>query len=151
MKVKIRLSLLAALAVALAPGADRAGGADEKDKTKEKVVKTKSGLKYVDLKTGTGPAAKRGDTVFIHFTGRLENGKEFDNSKGKQPYKFRLAPLGGAIRGMIEGVTGMKKRGKRKLIIPPELGYGDQGKGPIPANSTLIFEVELVKIQKGED
>jgi peptidylprolyl isomerase len=106
-----------------------------------------SGLKYVDLKEGTGATARRESFVTVHYTGWLENGKKFDSSLDrKQPFSF---PLGGGrvIKGWDEGVAGMKVGGKRKLIIPPQLGYGARGAGGvIPPNATLIFEVELLKV-----
>jgi FKBP-type peptidyl-prolyl cis-trans isomerase len=141
------LCVLAAVALGLAPGTVRA--ADEKDKAKEKVVTTKSGLKYVDQKVGTGPAAMKGNLVTVHYTLWLENGKKIQSSKGKEPLRFTIG--GRVIKGWNEGVPGMKKGGKRKLIIPPELAYGDREVGPIPANSTLVFEIEMLKIEKEED
>ena len=117
---------------------------------KGKVVTTKSGLKYQDLKAGKGAVARSGDTVTVHYTGWLKNGKKFDSSKDRdRPFTFKLG-AGKVIKGWDEGVAGMKVGGKRKLIIPPELGYGnrDVGCGLIPANSTLIFEVELLKVEK---
>jgi FKBP-type peptidyl-prolyl cis-trans isomerase FkpA len=121
----------------------------DKDKKEEKKeVTTKSGLKYTDLKEGEGTAAKSGDTVEVHYTGWLTDGKKFDSSLDrKQPFSFKLG-AGRVIKGWDEGVAGMKVGGKRKLTIPPELGYGAQGAGGvIPPNATLIFEVELLKIK----
>ena len=109
-------------------------------------VTTPSGLKYEDIKVGTGDAAAPGQSVSVHYTGTLTDGKKFDSSKDRgQPFEF---PLGGGkvIRGWDEGVQGMKVGGVRKLTIPPELGYGARGAGGvIPPNATLIFEVELLK------
>jgi FKBP-type peptidyl-prolyl cis-trans isomerase FkpA len=108
---------------------------------------TASGLKYEDVKVGTGDAAEAGKTVSVHYTGWLTDGKKFDSSKDRgQPFEF---PLGGGrvIKGWDEGVKGMKVGGVRKLTIPPELGYGARGAGgAIPPNSTLVFEVELLKV-----
>ncbi len=123
------------------------GSAQEK-KEKKKVVTTKSGLKYEDLKEGTGAQAKKGDTVEVHYTGWLTNGKKFDSSLDRnEPFSFQLG-AGRVIKGWDEGVAGMKVGGKRKLMIPPELGYGARGAGNvIPPNAELIFEVELLKIK----
>src|SRR5262249_33882779 len=115
---------------------------------KGKVVTTKSGLKYEDLKVGTGTEAKKGDEVEVHYTGWLaSDGKKFDSSLDrKKPFRFKLG-AGKVIKGWDEGVAGMKVGGKRKLTIPPELGYGKEGAGDvIPADATLIFEVELLKV-----
>lgn len=108
-----------------------------------------SGLKYEDVKVGTGDTAEAGKTVTVHYTGWLTNGTKFDSSKDRgQPFDF---PLGGGrvIRGWDEGVQGMKVGGVRKLTIPSELGYGARGAGGvIPPNATLVFEVELLKVGK---
>lgn len=107
-------------------------------------VATPSGLKYIDLVEGTGPTPQPGQQLSVHYTGTLENGTEFDSSYRKgQPMEFRFAvqPM---IKGWDEGLKTMKVGGKRKLIVPPSLGYGAQGKPDIPPNSTLIFEVELL-------
>jgi FKBP-type peptidyl-prolyl cis-trans isomerase len=118
------------------------------DKKEEKVITTKSGLKYIELKEGEGAAAKAGDTVSVHYTGWLKDGKKFDSSLDrKQPFEFELGK-GRVIKGWDEGVAGMKPGGKRKLIIPPELAYGKRGApGAIPPDAELTFEVELLKIK----
>jgi FKBP-type peptidyl-prolyl cis-trans isomerase len=110
---------------------------------------TPSGLKYEDLQAGTGDAAKAGDTVDVHYTGWLTNGNKFDSSVDRgQPFSFKLG-AGMVIKGWDEGVAGMKVGGKRKLTIPPALGYGARGAGGvIPPNAELIFDVELLKIRK---
>lgn len=115
----------------------------------KKEVTTDSGLKYVDLKEGDGAVPKKGEWVQVHYTGWLTDGKKFDSSvdRGK-PFKFKLG-AGAVIKGWDEVVATMKVGGKRKLTIPPSLGYGEKGAGDvIPPNATLVFEVELIKILK---
>lgn len=108
---------------------------------------TSQGLKIEDIKEGSGPAVKSGDTVVINYTGTLTNGKKFDSSYDRgQPFETQIG-VGNVIKGWDEGVVGMKVGGKRKLTIPPELGYGNQQIDSIPPNSTLIFEVELEGIK----
>ena len=108
-------------------------------------VTTKSGLKYVVEKQGEGEATpKPGDRVTVHYSGRLLDGQEFDSSyKRGEPIEFAVGQ-GQVIKGWDEALLSMKKDEKRTLIIPPELGYGTQGRGPIPPNAVMIFEVELV-------
>lgn len=98
-----------------------------------------------DTVVGTGPAAKAGDQVTVNYTGKLGDGTVFDSSVGKTPFTFMLG-AGQVIPGWDQGLVGMKAGGKRLLVIPPQLAYGSQAYGPIPANSTLTFEVELLKI-----
>ncbi|MEB3273684.1 MAG: FKBP-type peptidyl-prolyl cis-trans isomerase [Prochlorothrix sp.] len=117
------------------------------DATEEPALTTtESGLQYVDLVVGTGATPQAGQTVVVHYTGTLENGRKFDSSLDRNsPFSFRLG-AGQVIKGWDEGLSTMQVGGKRKLVIPPELGYGSRKIGPIPANSTLIFEVELLRI-----
>jgi FKBP-type peptidyl-prolyl cis-trans isomerase FkpA len=108
---------------------------------------TDSGLKYEDLVEGEGAVAEAGQTVTVHYTGWLTDGSKFDSSLDRnQPFQFRLGK-GQVIRGWDEGVQGMKIGGKRKLTIPSQLGYGAAGAGGvIPANATLVFDVELLEL-----
>jgi len=137
------------LLVALAPADDK------KDDKAGKVVTTDSGLKYEDLKVGDGDAAKQGDAVEVHYTGWLikedgSKGDKFDSSYDHKPPEPFVVKIGKSrvIKGWHEGLTGMKVGGKRRLIIPPDLAYGDDGRPPvIPPKATLIFEIELLKIQ----
>ncbi len=99
-----------------------------------------------DLIVGTGAAATTGNTVTVNYVGRLQNGTQFDSSYDRgQPFTFRLG-VGQVIAGWDQGVPGMRVGGKRRLTIPPSLGYGSQGYGAIPPNSTLVFDIELVSI-----
>ena len=113
------------------------------------MVTTPSGLQYDDVKVGTGPSPAKGQTVTVHYTGKLTNGTVFDTSiRRGTPFTFQLG-AGKVIAGWDEGVATMKVGGKRLLTIPPSLGYGARAVGGnlIPANSTLIFEVELLGIK----
>ncbi|TAL69862.1 MAG: FKBP-type peptidyl-prolyl cis-trans isomerase [Bacteroidetes bacterium] len=111
------------------------------------MITTPSGLQYEDIITGTGTEAKSGNKVTVHYVGTLTDGTKFDSSKDRgQPFSFNLG-AGNVIKGWDEGVAGMKIGGKRKLVIPPDLAYGSRAIGKIPANSTLIFEVELLDIK----
>lgn len=115
-------------------------------------VTTASGLKYVDITVGTGTVAAAGNAVTVDYTGWLTNGQGFDTSIGYSPLVFRIGQHQ-VIAGFEEGVTGMKVGGKRRLIIPPALGYGAHaqtdasGNVIIPANSTLVFDVQLQNVQ----
>jgi FKBP-type peptidyl-prolyl cis-trans isomerase len=108
---------------------------------------TRSGLKYIDLKIGEGAEAQQGKAVDIRYTGWFENGIKFDASDREQPFTFRIG-IDEVIQGWHEGITGMRVGGKRRLVIPPDLGYGKQGAGGvIPPNTTLIYEVELLDVR----
>ena len=109
---------------------------------------TDSGLKYDDTVLGQGGAASAGQTVSVHYTGWLTDGKKFDSSKDRgEPFEFKLG-AGQVIRGWDEGVQGMRIGGTRKLTIPPQLGYGARGAGgAIPPNATLVFDVELLGVR----
>lgn len=109
-------------------------------------ITTASGLKYFDLKVGDGASPRKGQTVTVHYVGTLENGREFENSYSTgKPAQFVLGQL---IEGWNEGLSTMKVGGKRRLVIPPYLGYGPAGSPPkIPPNSTLTFEIELLGVK----
>ena len=111
-------------------------------------VKTDSGLQYWDIRVGTGEVAKEGSHVRVHYTGWLTTGKKFDSSvDAGKPFDFTIGNAE-VIKGWEEGVAGMKVGGKRQLRIPPELAYGADGYSPvIPANATLIFDIQLLAVQ----
>jgi FKBP-type peptidyl-prolyl cis-trans isomerase len=112
-----------------------------------KAITTPSGLKYTILKVGKGATPKPGQEVFVHYTGTLTNGKKFDSSRDRgQPFSFKVG-AGQVIPGWDEALSTMKVGERRKLTIPPKLGYGAAGAGGvIPPNATLIFDVELLKL-----
>jgi FKBP-type peptidyl-prolyl cis-trans isomerase len=121
---------------------------DDESEAKELNVYTPKGqvvMRYLDLVEGKGATIKRGDEIEVHYTGWLTNGTKFDSSvdRGK-PFALTIA-AGQVIKGWDEGIVGMKVGGKRKLFIPPALGYENRAQGKIPANSKLIFEVEVLK------
>ena len=107
-----------------------------------------NGLVIEDIKIGDGQEVEKFNIVTVNYTGLLENGTKFDSSlnPGRTPFRFTVG-AGQVIKGWDEGLMGMKVGGKRKLTIPPELGYGGRDNGPIPANSTLIFEIDLLGIE----
>lgn len=113
----------------------------------ENFITMNDGLKIEDLKVGTGSAVVAGNTVTVNYLGTLQDGTKFDSSYDRNaPFTTQIG-VGQVIKGWDEGIVGMKTGGKRKLIIPPSLGYGDQATGSIPPNSTLTFEVELLGIK----
>jgi peptidylprolyl isomerase len=111
-------------------------------------VTTPSGLRYADIVVGDGPSPQTGQTAVVHYTGTLTNGVEFDGSRRKgRPYEFPLG-RGEVIRGWDEGVATMKVGGRRRLTVPPQLGYGERGRPPsIPPNTTLVFDIELLGVK----
>lgn len=121
----------------------------KENKVKEGVVETESGLQYKHIQEGTGISPKEKDTVEVHYTGTLIDGTEFDSSKRHgQTVSF---PLDRVIKGWTEGIQHMKEGGKMMLYVPSELGYGSRNSHLIPANSVLIFEVELVKVKPAQE
>ncbi len=137
----LTLVVLAALAAACSQSPTAGGGGGNE-------VTTPSGLKYTDVKEGTGAQPRAGQTAVVHYTGWLPDGTKFDSSKDRgQPFSFPLGQ-GRVIKGWDEGVATMRVGGTRRLVIPPDLGYGARGAGGvIPPNAELVFEVELLKIQ----
>lgn len=142
--------LFASLLMACGSGGERSGGEFHADLAIDPAALTtaSSGLQYQDLSTGQGAEAKAGSTALVHYTGWLTDGKKFDSSRDRgEPFAFRLG-AGQVIAGWDEGVAGMKVGGRRKLVIPASLGYGQGGAPPvIPPGATLVFDVELLEVQ----
>jgi FKBP-type peptidyl-prolyl cis-trans isomerase len=149
------------LALVLLAGPLACGGAADRDKNAESagfsaalevdttaLTKTPSGLRYQDVKQGDGTEATADRTVSVHYTGWLPNGEKFDSSRDRnEPFSFTLG-AGQVIAGWDEGVAGMKVGGRRKLVIPADLGYGTAGAPPaIPPGATLVFDVELLDVR----
>lgn len=137
--------MLIAFIIFIALFADQSFAAQKAAKT----VTTPSGLQYIDIVVGKGASPVPGKQVTVHYTGTLKNGKKFDSSVDRnEPFTFIIG-VGQVIPGWDEGVMSMRVGGKRKLIIPPNLGYGAQGAGGvIPPNATLLFDVELLDVAK---
>ena len=155
---KMFLLLLATMLIFAACGGDEPEGTDSGDSSEEvateeeecptETTTTDSGLQIKEIECGEGEEAQKGDTLEVHYEGRLEDGTKFDASRDHgSTFEFQVG-AGQVIQGWDEGLIGMKIGGVRELTIPPELGYGPQGAPPaIPPNATLVFEVELVDIK----
>lgn len=150
--MRIRLPLLPALSLVIGchSGPEPATGADaenQRARTDAELGEPLPPLEKTDLVEGSGRAAQKGDSVSVHYVGTLVDGTPFDSSLERgQPLQFQLG-AGGVIPGWEIGVVGMKPGGKRRLVIPPHLGYGSGGSPPkIPPEATLVFEIELLEI-----
>lgn len=141
--------LLRVVAQTAPSGMANASAATDKE-TGKPIVTTASGLQYIDLAPGSGPTIKQGDQVTVKYVGKFMDGTVFDASEKHDPGTFTYVQgVTGLIQGWTEGTSTMKAGGKRKLIIPPNLGYGADGNDSIPPNSTLIFEIEVVSVKPG--
>ena len=142
------LLLLAVLAAACSRGGAAKGFSTSLGVDTTTMTKAPSGLWYADLAPGQGDSAVPGRTVTVHYTGWLPDGTKFDSSRDRgEPFAFTLG-AGQVISGWDEGVKGMKVGGRRKLVLPPQLAYGDGGAPPtIPPHATLVFDVEVLKVQ----
>jgi FKBP-type peptidyl-prolyl cis-trans isomerase len=148
--VIVILSLTTVFAIAQSAAKKAAApNTDSPSKVTGEGVKTDSGLIYWDIRVGNGQTAKEGSHVRVHYTGWLTTGKKFDSSvDAGKPFDFTIGNRE-VIKGWEEGVAGMRVGGKRQLRIPPALGYGAEGTpgGPIPANATLVFDIQLLGLQ----
>ena len=147
--MRSRLALLFLLAItACGKDAKSAGFSASLGVDTTTMTKAPSGLWYTDVAVGQGAEAEPGRTVSVHYTGWLTNGTKFDSSRDRgEPFAFTLG-AGQVISGWDEGVKGMKVGGRRKLVLPPQLGYGDGGAPPaIPPGATLVFDVEVLGIE----
>jgi FKBP-type peptidyl-prolyl cis-trans isomerase len=141
------LSALTTVSPTASPSGSPSATATASAQPQGKVIKMDNGLQMQDVVVGTGAEAKSGMTVTVHYTGTFTDGTKFDSSVDRgQPFSFQLG-AGQVIKGWDLGVAGMKVGGKRKLTIPYQLGYGEQGYGPIPAKATLLFDVELLAVK----
>ncbi len=132
-----------------AAGASQEGNQQEENKERpSREIVTRSGLRYLDLHPGQGTEATASKTVDILYTGWLEDGTQFDASQDPtHPFTFRIG-IDEVVKGWHEGITGMKVGGRRRLVIPADLGYGKQGAGGVvPPNATLVFEIELLEVR----
>jgi peptidylprolyl isomerase len=107
---------------------------------------TPGGVRWRDVEAGVGAEARRGSEVTVHYQGWLPDGRRFESTAGGAPVTFRLGE-GRVIRGWEEGIVGMKAGGRRRLVVPPRLGYGARAVGPVPPNSVLVFEIDLVTVR----
>jgi peptidylprolyl isomerase len=146
-RLALVLCVLVLPAVACGEDGDAESGGNAKAERGTPVT-TPSGLHYEDVVVGKGASPKPGQTAVVHYTGTLTDGKKFDSSRDRnQPFSFQIG-VGQVIKGWDEGVATMKVGGRRKLTIPPELGYGARGAGGvIPPNATLVFDVELLELR----
>jgi FKBP-type peptidyl-prolyl cis-trans isomerase FkpA len=149
----VRSTIIVAVAALLTAGC--AGGRDDGDGgyaaelnvDPDRMERMESGLLYEDVREGTGEEATAGQIVTVHYTGWLMDGTQFDSSRDGQPFQTPIG-VGRVIRGWDEGIAGMRVGGQRKLVIPPDLAYGERGAGGvIPPNATLVFDVELLDIR----
>lgn len=143
----IAIALLLA-ALVFIPGPEGAGDNVEKGRGSDPAsIEPIADLQIIDLKVGDGDEAKDGYRIAVHYTGRFLDGRQFDSSVGKSPYSFRLGRQE-VIAGWDKGLVGMKVGGKRKLVIPYRLAYGEEGGNGIPPKADLKFEVELLQVQR---
>lgn len=140
--VVVALVLVGVIAFALISRGDSEGGGAQ---CEQGPIETDSGLRYENLECGDGPTAENGDLVKVHYTLKLSDGSTFDSSEGRAPIEVRIG-AGQVLPGFEEGLTGMRVGGHRRVIVPPELGYGARGAGEIPPNETLTFDLQLVEI-----
>jgi peptidylprolyl isomerase len=140
------MKCLAALLLMAALSSTQESPDKSTDKSKSDFITTPSGLQYQDIRKGVGSSPHMGETVRVHYTGWLTDGKIFDSSVNGRPREFVLDPKA-LIKGWVEGLLTMKVDGKRRLIVPPDLAYGAKGHKPVPPNATLIFDIELLGIK----